>query len=326
MKLSYISDFKLPSNKAYSIHVFKMLDSFCKLGISSELIIPHSSENINKNYLKNFYNLRNNNLIKLKTFFKFFKDMNFIYRIMFGFKVALYLKSIKKERIIIARSLIASIFLILFKIPHFLEIHQELKGLSKLFLINLRFINSKYVIKVIFISNQLSKFYCICKNSIVLHDGVDLEDFKKYKKKIRDIKTITYTGSLYKGRGIEKIIKVATKFPKIVFKIYGKRNENIQINSKNIKVFRFIKHSQVPRILNQSDLLIMPYSKKVSLNADNFSQDIGKFTSPLKMFEYLASGTPILSSNLKVLREVLKNNKNAFLVNNYENRDFLQEL
>ena len=126
---------------------------------------------------------------------------------------------------------------------------------------------------------------------------------------------------MYKGRGIEKIIKVATKFPKIVFKIYGKRNENIQINSKNIKVFRFIKHSQVPRILNQSDLLIMPYSKKVSLNADNFSQDIGKFTSPLKMFEYLASGTPILSSNLKVLREVLKNNKNAFLVNNYENTE-----
>ena len=30
MKLFYISEFSLPSNRAYSIHVFKMLDAFAK--------------------------------------------------------------------------------------------------------------------------------------------------------------------------------------------------------------------------------------------------------------------------------------------------------
>ncbi len=321
MKLSYIADFSLPSNKAYSIHVFKMLDSFAKYGIFSELIIPYSKKNLKKKYIKNFYNLKNNKLIKLKTFFLYFKEMNFFWRIIFGFKVAKYLKDIKQDRVIITRSLLSSIFLTLFRKSHFLEIHQELKGISKLFLINFQFINSNYVIKVIFISKELSKFYKICKKSVVLHDAVDLEDFKKYKKKISNVKNITYTGSLYKGRGIQKIIKLALKLPKLNFRIYGKRNENIEPHSKNIKIFDFVKHSEVPKILNQSDLLIMPYSKKVSLNTHNLSQDISKFTSPLKMFEYLASGTPIISSNLKVLREILKNNHNAFLINDYEKID-----
>ena len=36
--------------------------------------------------------------------------------------------------------------------------------------------------------------------------------------------------------------------------------------------------------------------------------------SPMKMFEYMASGVPIISSNLPVLKEVLVNGKNAILV------------
>ncbi len=38
------------------------------------------------------------------------------------------------------------------------------------------------------------------------------------------------------------------------------------------------------------------------------------FTSPLKLFEYMASGRPIVASDLASLREVLRNGKNALLV------------
>ena len=38
-----------------------------------------------------------------------------------------------------------------------------------------------------------------------------------------------------------------------------------------------------------------------------------KFTSPLKMFEYMASNVPIISSDIPVLREVL-NERNALLI------------
>ena len=46
----------------------------------------------------------------------------------------------------------------IFNIDHFLEIHQEIKGLTKLLMINLDYINSKNIIKIIFISNGLKNF------------------------------------------------------------------------------------------------------------------------------------------------------------------------
>ena len=51
MKIFYIAEFILPSNRAYSIHVFKMLDSFAKKGMQTQLIIPYANSKIN--YLTN---------------------------------------------------------------------------------------------------------------------------------------------------------------------------------------------------------------------------------------------------------------------------------
>jgi len=63
----------------------------------------------------------------------------------------------------------------------------------------------------------------------------------------------------------------------------------------------------------------MPYQSKVSINSQNYSDEISKFISPLKMFEYFATGIPLISSNLKVLREKLIHNRNCLLVNDFDN-------
>jgi glycosyltransferase involved in cell wall biosynthesis len=53
----------------------------------------------------------------------------------------------------------------------------------------------------------------------------------------------------------------------------------------------------------------MPYKSKV---AGNSGGDIAQVTSPMKLFEYLACGRAILTSDLPVLREVLSENNAAF--------------
>tara|TARA_Y100000590_G_scaffold468584_1_gene651862 strand:- start:281 stop:1393 length:1113 start_codon:yes stop_codon:yes gene_type:complete len=319
MKIYYIADFFLPSNKAYSIHVFKMLDAFGKIGCKSELLIPYfPGINPIKKIIK-LYDLSSKKQIFISKIFNKKVNLNFLNRFFFGLQVSkkLYIKN--NNQLVISRSLSSSFFLSLFKIKHYLEIHQELKGLTKFIFINLNFINSKYIIKNVFISKGLSNFYKNkTKNYIILHDGVDVDKFK-FNKNIKKINKITYTGSLYKGRGIEKIINIAKKLPEKNFYIFGKRSERFKNVPRNVKIKSFVPHYNVPKILNFSDLLLLPYSKKVSINSKNFDDDIAKFTSPIKLFEYLASGTPIISSNLKVLREILKNNYNAILINKFEN-------
>jgi glycosyltransferase involved in cell wall biosynthesis len=53
------------------------------------------------------------------------------------------------------------------------------------------------------------------------------------------------------------------------------------------------------------DLLVMPYTTQTPTSAD---------MSPMKMFEYLASGVPFVATDFSVLREVLIDGRNAVLV------------
>ena len=57
----------------------------------------------------------------------------------------------------------------------------------------------------------------------------------------------------------------------------------------------------------------MPYQKQSHVG----HKDISKWMSPLKMFEYMAHKTVIISSNHRVLKEVL-NTSNCFIINSFE--------
>ena len=312
----YITDMVFPSNRAQAVHIFKMLDNFSEFINYKYLISPYVLKNYGYSKIKKNYSLHSNKKIFIKSFFKK-KKINFIYRLLFGLNVALFLRN--KKDLIITRSFYASFFLSVFKIKHFLEIHQELKGLTKFLFIFCKAIKSKYIIRIIFISSLAKKKYDFIdkKKHIILHDGVDLKDFKFNAKISKKIKNIYYIGSFYKGRGIEKILDIAKRLNKYNFYIYGKRKENINSILKNTKIFFQVPYNKIPKIISKADLLLLPYDGKVSINSSNYQNDISQFMSPIKMFEYLASGIPILSSNLKVLREVLVNQKNSILIDKY---------
>ena len=118
--------------------------------------------------------------------------------------------------------------------------------------------------------------------------------------------------------GVELIKKLSNITPDLNYYLYGKRNEKIN-QSKNFKVFSIVTYKKMTELIEKADLVLMPYQSKVSINSENFKDDISKFISPLKMFEYMASGTPIISSDLKVLKEILVHRKNSILVKNYSN-------
>ena len=80
---------------------------------------------------------------------------------------------------------------------------------------------------------------------------------------------------------------------------------------KNLKVFDFISYNKIPSVLSKYEIALMPYQNKVKGRSSIWLE---KYMSPLKMFDYLASGKAIISSKLGGINEVLKHKKNSFLV------------
>jgi glycosyltransferase involved in cell wall biosynthesis len=320
MKILYIAETSLTNKSAYSQHVIKMCDAFIKLGHKTSLITSKKNLNLNINKMKKDFALKGKSPFKVLSFSNL-NSNNFISRILFGIRTVFFLKKQKKIDLILTRSVITSFILSLFKIHHFLEIHSELKSFTKIIMINFNFINSKYIIKKILISKALNKIFRFSKNEIlILHDGVDTDNFYK-SIKINRIRNATYVGSFYRGRGVEIIIELAKKFKKVKFNLYGNINKNFKSKLKNIYINNFLPYGKIPSILSKSDVLLMPYSNFVSVRSKNLNT--ANYCSPLKMFDYLASGRIIMSSKLDGICEVLKHKKNAIIVDNYNIKNWM---
>jgi glycosyltransferase involved in cell wall biosynthesis len=319
-KLYYIAEFCMPSQSAYSIHVLKMCDAAKDLGYKTNLIIP--SCGIKFNTIKNDYNLKNK--FNIISFFKKNNNINFIFRIVFGIYAAILIKD-NSNNIIITRSFLSSFFLSILKKKHYLEIHGNIYGLTNFLFRKLNFINSQFIIKIIFITKGIANLFKIKGDKyIIAPDGFDKNDFNNSFKKIKKISKFIYTGSFSNGKGTDTIIKIAKLLPNKKFYLYGNKKKFIFNDlPSNIKIYNYVKYKYIPKILDNADSVLMPYKQKVFYN-EYLNDDIGKFHSPLKMFEYLASGKLLISSNQKVLKEILKDKINCLIVKKNSTNEWLK--
>ena len=103
------------------------------------------------------------------------------------------------------------------------------------------------------------------------------------------------------------------------FHVYGEINSASKIdiyqckNLKNIKLLGYINYFKIPKILKSHKIIIMPYLKSTFGNHKTI--DISKYMSPLKLFDYLASGRVIIASKNESYSHILINKKNSFLCN-----------
>jgi glycosyltransferase involved in cell wall biosynthesis len=157
--------------------------------------------------------------------------------------------------------------------------------------------------------------------TVVEHDGVDemilhREPFEIGGARDRlgietDSFVVGYSGRINRGKGLDTVIRAAELMQSspAVFVLVGKVYEDdVNIDAArqppNVRLTGFVPPADVPSYLAAADVLVMPTSANLS-----YSQ----FTSPLKLFEYMASGKAVVCSDLPVLREVVEDERNALL-------------
>lgn len=334
MKIVYLANSIIPSKTANSIHIMKMCQAFADNGNEVILVVPNrykeQIKNINNVY--SYYNVRKN----FKIIFVKYMYLRYIGIINHSINVFIKLSDIKPD-FVYGRDFY-SCFLSSFKYSTAIEIHAPLNNRIKEWMLN-RIVKNKKFKKVIVISKIL-KNLIICKQNIiknniyVAHDGADERyDFNTKVKSIIENKklNIGYVGSLYKGKGIEVIENIAPYLPEMMFHIVGGRNDDIEywkkkINVSNVIFYGFLSQEKINKYLNSFDICLLPNQIDVYINNNiNKNSNIGEYTSPLKMFEYMASKTPIVASDIPVLCEVLNHNS-AILVDSKDYKGWINSL
>ena len=79
----------------------------------------------------------------------------------------------------------------------------------------------------------------------------------------------------------------------------------------NSRMEGFVAQREVSAYLLASDVLVMPYSSGVTIRDGT---EAGEFTSPLKLFEYMAAGKPIVATGVPSALEILRPGENFLVV------------
>jgi glycosyltransferase involved in cell wall biosynthesis len=163
---------------------------------------------------------------------------------------------------------------------------------------------------------------CSGEAILVAHDGVDLERFDPPADRCAarlsvgfptDQRIVCHCGHLYAGRGTETLMACAARMPDVRFVFIGgtaqdvaRHREAAQRNSlSNVSFIGDVANTDVPTYLYAADVLAMPYTRETPTH---------RYMSPMKMFEYLAAGRPIVASDFPVLHEVLEHERNVLFV------------
>jgi glycosyltransferase involved in cell wall biosynthesis len=159
------------------------------------------------------------------------------------------------------------------------------------------------------------------KKMVVLHDGFTAGHFteipdriivrKQYELPI-DKTIVVYTGNLQENRGIEYLIALAQRNPQVLFLAAGGSPDRVAhyrdyCQRESIHNLRFpgqLPHIEIPALLAAADALLAVWSHKVpTINV----------CSPLKVFEYMASGIPAVYPGYPTIHEVIQEGVNGFL-------------
>lgn len=318
-----MSNTSLPAQSANTFQSITMCNEFKREGINIIYLFPKLTPlkdkeilNIEK-LINSKINFEFKNIFSIQlTFLKRINEKLWFLIKNTTFRFGLFFFLIRNSKVNIYSRDLGSLRMIIFlkrlpffKIKLFFELHQYKR----------RHVTSlKQCDKLIVINNNLKKVISqnLNKEILIAHDGVNLEEFTAldFKNNLNKSLNILYTGSFFKWKGVDIIIKAAKICNDSQFKLIGgDENQINRLNQliteyklNNVELILKIDRKRLLRYIKDADILLLP----------NTDDKINKWTSPIKLFEYMASKRIIISSKIDSLQEIIDENSAVFFFPN----------
>ena len=322
LRALYVGSHPLFTEGASAVHMMKMCQAMANLGIDVECVLPGR---INKERLFSYYGIRTPFRVT-----SIVLSGRFARRPLHGFLSSLYACGKKEEfDLVITRDLVFAWFATkVFGVPTIYDAHHPPVNWAAERIIA-SFSRSKSLLGMSFNSWGLHDIYfCLGmtgQNPVVAPNGFEQEafegehDISSLRERLGlpiEKKIVCYCGNTYRGRGLEILVRAAAQMPEVEFLIVGGserdnalwREMERQEGSANFRIEGFVRQQEVASYLLASDILVMPYSSRVTIRDGT---EAGKFTSPLKLFEYMAAGKPIVATGVPSVLEILRPGENS---------------
>jgi len=344
-KITYISDARIPSEMANSVSILNLCSTFSELGNEVNLLKRwrYQNRNVNIDDVFDMYGLQtkfnivdipnldlsvlDNKIPKL-----FLKPLNYINKRIWEYYASNFVTSNFNSDFIYMRNNMPYVLNNLVQLKKFIVLEFLDVPVQRYFDIYKKSIkNNKNLVLLAITSNladKISEIFDVKRSNIfVSSTGVNrsMFDFSK-SKRLKSKKTVMYIGSLHPNRGVDNVILASKAIKNHEFIIIGGNKQEVNniknkhniFAHKNLSFFYHQNHSQISKFYEQSDILVLPM----------ISKDIHTrlYASPNKLFEYLASGKPIIASNIESLKEILRDGINALFFNPEDSSDLIDKI
>lgn len=287
MKLLYATSIQLPSKLANRLQVTAMAEAFGSY-LDENFVLGLNGEYSSVRYYK------------VHTAFSPFLAFEYFWYCIYQDITHIYCREEKLAAFLLP-------FCKMIGVPLIFEAHTVVD--SALFRFVIKHANS-----IVAISDGLAKD--LGRKCIVLRDGFDDGLFgKKSRESLRkefgfEGRTVAYVGSIgqyHSWKGVDTFLEASKILPELSFVLAGgERNEIAQLKKlyPTVRFLSHIPHEKAIQVMEAADVVVLPNKKGNPIPE--------KYTSPLKLFEYLASGAAIVASDLPSIREVVSESEVTF--------------
>lgn len=323
-RIAYVVDSKLPSKEANSVHAVKMakaLSECCEVTMFCKELLCAEDEALSPYGIASSFDIVGANNRFLSGKLKILID---------GWVTSQKIKRKGSFDAIYGRSATTLYFARNYA-PFVFESH-EWPTSKIMYFLQKELLRSRNCKGLVTITGELKKQYLKTfrflrdEDITVLQDAADMVQKYPKPKEIDNTKSsapdvvIGYLGHLYPGKCMEIVSEVAALRPNYLFHIVGGTNELVdywkaelkQKNIRNVILYGYVDNKEAGEWYSAFDIFLLPLKNNVMVG--NGKKNIGKWISPLKLFEAMAYGKAIVSSDLPTLKEVIVDRQDALIV------------